>query len=80
MPLDAMQATKQVASPAYEAVFQQPGWVEMDMQCRYCSKLQPNTPYINTWALPCSMAYTATLVVRITMGKDLDVEEVEQSR
>ena len=41
-----MQATKQVASAAYEAVFQQPGWVEMDMQCRYCSKLQPNTPWV----------------------------------
>ena len=44
MPLHAMQATKQVASTAYEAAFHQPGWLEMGMQCNYCCKLQPNTP------------------------------------
>jgi hypothetical protein len=38
-----MQATKQFADVAYEAVFLEPGWVEMCMQHMYCSLLQPNT-------------------------------------
>ena len=39
-----MQATKQLADVAYEAVFSEPGWVEMCMQRRHCSRLQPNRP------------------------------------
>src|SRR4051812_230688 len=32
-----MQATKQLADVAYEAAFLEPDWVEMCMQCSYCS-------------------------------------------
>ena len=39
-----MQATKQIADVAYEVVFPEPDWIEMCMQCSYCSLLQPNTP------------------------------------
>ena len=39
-----MQATKQLADVAYEAIFSESGWVEMCMQRRYYSLLQLNTP------------------------------------
>ena len=39
-----MQATKQLADVAYEAVFPEPGWVEKGMQRMYCSRRQQNTP------------------------------------
>ena len=39
-----MQATKQLADGVLGPVFAQPGWVEKCMQCRNCSKLEPNTP------------------------------------
>ena len=45
-----MQATKQVASVAYEAAYEEAGWLEMDMQCEYYSELQPNTPTIHSHA------------------------------
>ena len=39
-----MQATKQLTDVAYEAIFSEPGWVEMCMQRNYYSLRQPNMP------------------------------------
>ena len=47
-----MQATKQLADVAYEAVFSEPGWVEMCMQCSYCSRLEPNTSMLQQPPVP----------------------------
>ena len=43
-----MQTTKKLADVVYEAVFLEPGWVEMCMQHNYYSLRQPNTPVVSS--------------------------------